>query len=135
MSLRTVLGTLTICVGTTMIVMLAFLFPKRESDDTTVEVLMALWIKVPMVIWVVTNTVAWVGLEVLRRKLSLREKVAWELSIENEEAATRAASIKRWRGVVFGSTSAILGSQSTLFMKSLSELCVPAPSCPRPFTY
>ena len=34
----------------------------------------------------------------------------------------KARMLKNWRGVVFGSTSAILGSQSTLFMKSLSEL-------------
>ena len=34
----------------------------------------------------------------------------------------KAAFLRSWRGVVYGSTSAILGSQSTLFMKSLSEL-------------
>jgi hypothetical protein len=113
-SIRTVLGTMIIVSGTSTIVALSLIFEKSAGGETTVEILISLWIKTPMIIWVVANTIAFLVLEVVRRRLGLRERAEADLALQGgpdaEEYERKAATTKIVRGVVFGSTSAILGS-------------------------
>ena len=119
-SLRTVIGTTVICAGTATIV---FVGPQDTGDVNDVQLLLELWIETPMLIWVILNTVLFIGLEFLRRRLTIREaKEIEQAEDQGLDPVAMTAGLKSVRGVVYGSTSAILGSQSTLFMKSLSEL-------------
>jgi hypothetical protein len=129
---RIVMGTLVICAGVTLIVVFG---PKKE-ENYDIGALISLWAQWPILTWVAGNAVMFVVLEVVRRKLANREDETLRAadSLAGGQASSpkggvsegllreKAAFLRNWRGVVYGSTSAILGSQSTLFMKSLSEL-------------
>ena len=131
-TLRIVLGTVIICAGVTLIVVFG---PKKE-ENYDIGALISLWTRWPILAWVSGNAFFFVVLEVVRRKLAASEDetvraaealaggTAGSPRGGESEAVLRekAAFLRNWRGVVYGSTSAILGSQSTLFMKSLSEL-------------
>ena len=131
-TLRTVIGTIVICAGVTLVVIVG---PKAE-ENYDISDLIRLWIQWPILTWIGGNAVVFVVLEVVRRKIYAREAAALKAaaaqargdasaspgSTSDTVLRAHAAMLKNWRGVVYGSTSAILGSQQTLFMKSLSEL-------------
>ncbi len=131
-TLRIVIGTVVICAGVTLIVVFG---PKKE-ENYDIGALISLWAQWPILTWVAGNAFFFVAFEILRRKIANREDETLRAADalaggtassprggESEETLRdKAAFLRNWRGVVYGSTSAILGSQSTLFMKSLSEL-------------
>ena len=80
-SLRTVIGTTVICAGTATIV---FVGPQDTGDVNDVQLLLELWIETPMLIWVILNTVLFIGLEFLRRRLTIREAKEIEQAVQTQ---------------------------------------------------